>query len=167
MEVRTGHISLVYFPLPPWTPCLVCGSPQPQGLGLHNPCSILKSEQACESTGWIKTSPLLNTPRSPRPSGRCPFHPGLLTCLDHDPPPPLCFLYSGCRGLKGAKCHCFLSLKGLVHITSSDWSSVLQSPLPPPSSLPLILHRWVRCLPPGGAATGQVRVSCHRGLQLI
>ena len=88
-------------------------------------------------------SALLNTLHSPRPSGRCPFCCGLLTCPDHDPP-PLRFSSSGCRGLKGEKCVVSFHPKAFVHIASSDWDSVLQSRrLPAPRRL--ILHRGFRC----------------------
>lgn len=105
-------------------------------------------------------------PRSPRPSGRRPFHPGLLTCLDHDPPPPLCFLYSGCRGLKGAKC------------VVSFHSKALSTLLPQTGALfcsPLFLHP----APSRSSFTGGLDATSsrkpvrsgvllpHRGLQLI
>ena len=49
-QVRTGHFSLVRFPLR----CLGTLSrlrlAQPQGLGTSSPGSALESEQACEST---------------------------------------------------------------------------------------------------------------------
>lgn len=139
VEVITGHLSLVHFPLRSLGTLSRLRLAQPQGLGTSGPYSILKCEHRLDHL-----SPLLNTLILLGPRGEVPFRRGLLTCPDHDPP-PLRFSSSGCRGLKGAKCVVSFHAKAFVHIASSDWNSVLQCPLPPPGSLPLILHRWFRC----------------------
>lgn len=106
---------------------------QPQGLGTSSPCSILKSEQAWESTaGWIACL-LLNTLVLLGPQGDVPFTLVCLPAWTMTHPHHFAF-YTLAAGPKRSEMCCFLSLKGLVHITSSDWSSALQSPLPPPSS---------------------------------
>lgn len=105
-------------------------------------CSILKSEQACESTGWIIVSPFTLVLLGP--SGRCPFHPGLPPAWTMTHPHHFA-LYSGCRGLKGAKCVVSFHSKALSTLLPQTGALFCSPLFLHPAPLPLILHRWVRC----------------------
>lgn len=73
VEVRTGHFSLVHFPLRSLGTLSRLRLAQPQGLGTSSPRSVLESEQACESTGWITCLPFSTPFILPGPQGDVPF----------------------------------------------------------------------------------------------